>query len=78
MSWIMTGILAVIVGLIVWAEARHERRNKIFHAKVDPAVDALRDSVLSKYRERFGKDPTVEFPLSQASNVPPVIGDKKS
>jgi hypothetical protein len=77
MSWIVTGILAGIVLLIVWTEARHERRSKIFHAKVDPAVNELQASVLLKYRERFGKDPTIEFPLSQGSNAQHNTGDKK-
>ena len=34
------------------------RRNKVFQAQIDPEINALKDSVISKYRERFGKDPT--------------------
>ena len=68
MSWIVTGVLALVVGLIVWTEIRCGRRNKTFHLKVDPEVDALKNSVTAKYRERFGKDPTAEFPLVEARN----------
>lgn len=68
MSWIATGVLAFIVALIVLVEMRCGRRNKVFHAKLDPEVDALRHSVTRKYRERFGKDPTLEFPLVDMSN----------
>jgi hypothetical protein len=68
MSWIATGVLAFIVALIVVVEMRCGRRNKVFHAKLDPEVDALKTSVLTKYRERFGKDPTAEFPLMDVPN----------
>lgn len=66
MSWLITGVLALIVGLIVWTEIRCARRNKVFHAQFDPEVDALKKSVLTKYRERFGKDPTEQFPVVDA------------
>jgi len=58
MSWIMTGVLAFVVGVIVWAEIRCGRRNKIFQAMIDPEIDTLKTNAISKYRERFGKDPT--------------------
>lgn len=61
MSWIVTGVLALVVGLIVWTEIRCGRRNKVFHQRLDPEVDALKNSVTAKYRERFGKDPTDTF-----------------
>jgi hypothetical protein len=51
----------MIVGLIVWTEVRCGRRNKVFHAQLDPEVNALKNSVMTKYRERFGKDPTEQF-----------------
>lgn len=78
MSWIVTGILTLIVSLIIWTEMRHERRNKRFHKKMDPEVEALRDHVVLKYRERFGKDPTLEFP--RLHNIPDhhTAGSKKS
>jgi uncharacterized membrane-anchored protein YhcB (DUF1043 family) len=78
MSWIATGVLALIVGLIVWVEMRCGRRNKVFHQKLDPQVDALKNSVLTKYRERFGKDPTSEFPLVDVPNGRHVSGAKKA
>jgi hypothetical protein len=78
MSWIATGVLALIVALIVGVEMRCGRRNKIFHARLDPEVDALKNSVVMKYRERFGKDPTAEFPLMDMSNGRHAAGSKKS
>jgi hypothetical protein len=68
MSWIVTGVLALVVGLVIWTEIRCGRRNKVFHQRLDPEVDALKNSVVTKYRERFGKDPTAEFPLVEAHN----------
>lgn len=78
MSWIITGVLALVVGLIVWTETRCARRNKVFHAQFDPEVDALKNSVLMKYRERFGKDPTAEFPLINDANTSRRLSAKKA
>lgn len=61
MPWIITGVLALVVGLIVWAEIRCGRRYKVFQAKIDPEIDALKTSVVNKYREKFGKEPTEQF-----------------
>jgi hypothetical protein len=78
MSWLITGVLALIVGLIVWTEMRCARRNRAFHAHFDPEVDALKDSVMTKYRERFGKDPTAQFPVVEAPKTHRRFAAKKS
>jgi len=77
MSWIITGILAAVVALIVWTEMKCGRRNKVFHASLDPEVDALKNSVMAKYRERFGKDPTSEFPSLHLNNGQQAAGNKR-
>lgn len=69
MPWIITGVLAFVVGLIVLTEIRCGRRNKIFQAKIDPAINDLKDSVLMKYREKFGRDPTEQFPIINESKT---------
>jgi len=62
----------------MWAEIRCGRRNKVFHAQLDPEVDALKNSVLTKYRERFGKDPTEQFPVVDAPKSHRRLSAKKA
>jgi hypothetical protein len=57
-SWIITIALAAIVALVVIAEVRCGRRNKAFHRKIDPEIEKLQTSVITKYREKFGREPT--------------------
>jgi hypothetical protein len=62
-TWIITGALAFIVVLIVYAEVRCGRRTKNFLDTLAPEIDALNDSVLRKYRAKYGKDPTLQYPI---------------
>ena len=62
-TWIITGVLALLVGLIVYAEIRCGRRTKHFLEAISPEIDALNSSVLRKYRAKYGKDPTLQVPV---------------
>jgi hypothetical protein len=57
-SWIITIALAVVVALVVVTEIRYGRRNKVFHQKIDPEIEKLQTRVITKYREKFGREPT--------------------
>lgn len=61
LTWIITGILVLFVGLIIYAEIRCGRRAKDFLETISPEIEALNDSVLRKYRAIHGKDPTMPF-----------------
>lgn len=65
-TWIMTGLLALIIVMIIYAEVRHGRRTKHFLAEISPEIKALNDSVMRKYREKYGKDPTMPFHIVDA------------
>lgn len=66
MSVIITCVLVIIVGMIIVSEMRCGRRNKAFHEQLDPQVTALTDRVVAKYREKYGKDPTMQHPIVEA------------
>jgi len=57
-SWIITGLLALIVGMVVYAEIRHGRRSKVVQRKIDHEIEVLHESVVTKYRAKFGREPT--------------------
>jgi hypothetical protein len=57
-SWVITIGLAAVVALVVLTEIRCGRRNKAFHQKIDPEIEKLQASVITKYREKFGREPT--------------------
>lgn len=61
-SWIVTVGLAAIVALLIVAEIRCGRRNKVFHQKINPEIEKLQASVITKYREKFGREPTGVMP----------------
>lgn len=62
-SWIITLVLAAIVAYIVFVERRCGRRHDNFLETITPEIDALNNSVLRKYRAKYGKDPTLQFPI---------------
>lgn len=61
-TWIITGLLVAIIARVVYAEIRHGRRTKNFLEHISPEIEALNDSVTRKYRAKYGKDPTLQFP----------------
>lgn len=63
MAWIATAILAFLVGMIVRAEVVCGRKRRDFFDTITPEIDALQSSARQKYRSRFGKDPTEQFPI---------------
>lgn len=61
-TWIITGLLIVVIARVVYAEVKHGRRTKDFLENISPEIEALNNSVARKYRAKFGKDPTLQFP----------------
>jgi len=65
MVWIITVILSVLVGCIVWAEVICGRRSKDFLETITPEIDALTKSVVNKYLARHGRYPSGIYPITQ-------------
>ena len=61
--WLITGVLAIIVAMIVRAEVRCGRRTKDFFEVIAPEIDKLKSDSLARYRAKFGRDPTDRFAL---------------
>lgn len=62
-SWIITGLLAVVIAWIIYTEVRCGRRSKAFLAKANEEINALGRSATIAYRAKFGRDPTAPFAL---------------
>ena len=62
-SWIATVALALIVIRIVWVEVKFGRRSNTALASTNEQIESIKRNVTEKYREKYGKDPTSQFPL---------------
>lgn len=61
LEWIMTAVLAMLIGAIVRTEMRCGRKNKEFLAHINEDINALHKQATTSYRARFGRDPTAPF-----------------
>ncbi len=61
--WISTAVLIVVFAAIVWTEIRCGRRTKTSHVETNRQIDDLAKTTFTRYREKFGRDPTGSFPL---------------
>ena len=61
--WIFTGVLAIVVGFIVYKSFRDGRRTKDFLETITPEINRLRDRQIERYKARFGREPTGPFVL---------------
>lgn len=59
--WIITIVLAVLIGWIIFVEVKYGRRSKEFLAKTNEEINALGRTATMAYRAKFGRDPTVPF-----------------
>jgi hypothetical protein len=74
-SWVITGILALMVARIVWIEVRHGRKVKSDLTSTNEQIESIKRNVTETYRAKFGKDPTGTFPTV---DMPNIAGAKKS
>lgn len=68
-SWIATITLALVVARIVWVEVKCGRKSKTALASTNEQIESIKRNVTEKYREKYGKDPTAQFPLVDAPKV---------
>lgn len=59
--WIITTLLAVLIGWIIFVEVKCGRRSMDFLAKTNEEINALGRNATIAYRAKFGRDPTVPF-----------------
>lgn len=65
-SWIATIALALVVARIVWIEIKCGRKSKTALASTNEQIESIKRNVTEKYRAKYGKDPTAQFPLADA------------
>ncbi len=62
-SWIVTGVLALVIARVVWIEVKCGRRFKGALATTNAQIDAIKQSATANYRAKFGRDPTGTFEI---------------
>jgi|JI10StandDraft_1071094.scaffolds.fasta_scaffold61846_3 hypothetical protein len=71
LSWIVTGLIIVLVARLIWVEVRQGRRIEHRLSKTNAEIDSVKHSALATYQARFGKDPTGVFATpTQAAKKP--------
>ena len=60
-AWFFTIVLAIVIVAIIRAEIVCGRRSKNFIDNVMPEIDALKHSVIGKYKAKYGRTPTAPF-----------------
>jgi hypothetical protein len=60
-SWIITAVLAALIGWIIFVEVKYGRRSKEFLAKTNEEINALGRTATIAYRAKFGRDPPAPF-----------------
>lgn len=59
---VSTLVMALLIAVAVIAERRHSRKSHATFHRYDEMLDGLSTRVRSRYVEKFGKDPTGNFP----------------
>lgn len=62
-SWIITGILALVIARVIWVEVKCGRRFKGALATTNAQIEAIKQSATANYRAKFGRDPTGTFEI---------------
>lgn len=68
-SWIATIALALVVARIVWVEVKYGRKSTSALTTTNEQIETIKRNVTERYREKFGKDPTAQFPLVDVSKT---------
>jgi hypothetical protein len=68
-SWIITAVLGLFIARIVWIEVRFGRVTKTKLMATNAQIEDIKQNVTRRYREKFGKDPTNQYPLVEAPKV---------
>lgn len=55
-------LLFIFLGILVVEKRYHQRTDSLIK-RSDEMIDDLANTVQEKYREKYGKDPTVKIPL---------------
>jgi hypothetical protein len=62
-SWIITGVLALLVARIIWVEVKCGRKFKGALATTNAQIEEIKQSATANYRAKFGRDPTDTFKI---------------
>lgn len=62
-SWIATVTLALVVLRIVWVEVKCGRKSNTALTSTNEQIESIKRSATERYRAKYGKDPTAQFPL---------------
>ena len=68
-TWAITVAVVLVLVLIVSAEIRHNRQTRTFFDHINPEINALTTRVVGKYRAKYGRDPTTEYPIVNLDTI---------
>lgn len=57
-SWVITGILALVVARIVWIEVKCGRKFKGTLVSTNEQIESIKQHVTETYRAKYGREPT--------------------
>lgn len=69
MSWLITIVLTLFIGRIIYVEVLCGRRSKAFLKKTTEEIQKIHAQATASYRAKFGRDPTGTFPLIDEQEV---------